>query len=100
MDVNEPRTLKEANDGLNRQKHRRTVWEAVHDYLDKNFIGKDGRQVKALRSPGAMPEIVPEDVIEEVLSAIGDGPIAELNNSITSIENQKVIVVGEAKGSS
>ncbi len=97
--MNEPRTLKEANDALNRQKHRLTVWEAIHDWLDKNFVGKDGRQAKALRSPGAMPEIVPEEVIEEVLSSIGDGPIAQLNSEIVSIENQKVVMVGEAKGS-
>jgi hypothetical protein len=98
--MDEPKTLKEANDTLNRQKHRLTVWEALHDYLDKSFIGKDGRAVKALRSPGAMPEIVPEDVIEEILSSIGDGPIAQLSNEIATIENQKVVVIGEAKGSS
>lgn len=98
--MNEPKTLKEANDALNRQKHRLTVWEAIADYLDKNFVGKDGRQTKALRSPGAMPEIVPEEVIEEILSTIGDGPIAQLNNEIMAIENQKVVVIGEAKGSS
>ncbi len=94
-----PMTLKEANDALNRQKHRLTVWEAVHNWLDQNFIGRDGRQVKALRSPGAMPELVPEEVIEEILSSIGDGPIAQLNNEIASIETQRVVVVGEAKGS-
>lgn len=93
-------TLKEANDALNRRKHLLTVWEAVHDWLDKNFVGKDGRQVKAIRSPGAVPEIVPENVIEEILGSIGDGPIAQLNNEITAIENQKVVVIREAKGSS
>lgn len=95
-----PKTLREANDSLNHQKHRLSVWEAIHDWLDKNFVGKDGRTVKALRSPGAMPEIVPESVIEEVLTYIGDGPITQLSNEITVIENQNVIVVEEAKGSS
>jgi len=98
--MNDAKTLKEANEALNRRKHLLSVWEALHDYLDKNFIGKDGRQVKALRSPGAMPEIVPEDVIEEILGAIVGGPIAQLNNEIASIENQKVVVLGEAKASS
>jgi hypothetical protein len=95
--MSDAKTLKEANDNLNKAKHRLSTWEMLHDFLDKNFIGKDGRSTKAIRSPGAMPEIVPEDIIEEILSAIGAGPIAQLNNEIASIENQKVVVVGEAK---
>lgn len=98
--MSEPRTLKEANDLLNRQKHRLSVWEALHDWLDKNFVGKDGRTPKGLRSPGAMPEIVPEEVIEEILGTIGDGPITQLQAEIAAIEGQRVVVVGEAKGSS
>jgi hypothetical protein len=99
--MDEPRTLKEANDVLNRQKHRLSVWEALHDWLDKNFVGKDGRQPKALRSPGAMPEIVPEEVIEEILGSIGDGPIAQLQQEISTIESQRVVILtGEAKGKS
>lgn len=99
--MEEPRTLKEANDVLNRQKHRLSVWEALHDWLDKSFISKDGRTAKALRSPGALPEIVPEEVIEEILGSIGDGPIAQLQKEIATIESQRVVVLtGEAKGSS
>lgn len=99
MEQQQPQTLKEANDGLNRRKHLLSVWEMLHDYLDKNFIGKDGREAKAIRSPGAVPEIVSEDIIEEILSFIGDGPIAQLNSEITDIETQKVVVIREAKGS-
>jgi len=100
MQAENPKTLKEANDLLNRQRHRLAVWEALHDWLDKNFVGKDGRQSKALRAVGAMPELVPEEVIEEILSSIGDGPIAELQGEISTIEAQRVVVVGEAKGQS
>lgn len=95
-----PKTLKEANDVMNRQKHRLSVWEAIHDWLDKSFIGKDGRAAKGLRSPGAFPEIVPAEVIEEILGSIGDGPIAQLQNEIATMETQKVVVITEAKGSS
>lgn len=100
MQAENPKTLKEANDVLNRQRHRLAVWEALHDWLDKNFVGKDGRQSKALRALGAMPEIVPEEVIEEVLGQIGDGPIAQLQSEIATIEGQRVVIVGEAKGQS
>jgi hypothetical protein len=98
VDQQQPQTLREANDTLNHKKHMLSTWEALHDYLDKNFIGKDGRQAKAIRSPGAVPEAVPESVIEEILCFIGEGPIAQLTNEITDIESQKVVVIREAKG--
>lgn len=100
--MEEPQTLKAANDSLNDRKHRLSVWEAVANWLDTNFVSKDGRTMrsgKGLRSPGATPDIVPEEVIEEILTFIGDGPISQLNTEITMLENQKVVVIGEAKGS-
>lgn len=91
------RTLKEANEALARLKHRLSVWEAVHDWLDKNFIGKDGRQTKSLRSPGAVPDVVPEETFEEVLQFIGEAQISELMREIAALEGQHVVVVREAK---
>lgn len=91
-------TLKEQLDRLNGSKHRLTVWEAIHNYLDSNFIGKDGRPAKGLKSPGATPELVPEEAIEEILQWLGNGPIAQLQSEIAAIENQQVVVLdGEAK---
>jgi hypothetical protein len=98
MKEGQTRTLKEQMDLLNSNKHRLTVWEAVHSYLDSNFIGKDGRPSKGLKSPGAFPEMVPEAIIEEIIQWMGSGPITQLQNDITSIENQHVVVInGEAK---
>lgn len=95
------RTLKEQMDLLNGNKHRLSVWEAIHNFLDSNFIGKDGRPPKGLKSPGAVPEMVPEEVIEEILQWLGNGPIAQLQTEIAAIENQQVVVLdGEAKAES
>ena len=92
-------TLKEQLERLTALKHRLAVWEAIHHHLDENFVAKDGRgALKAIRVPDCQVEVVPEETIEDVLQAVGDGPIAELKAQIDEIENQQVVVLGEAKG--
>jgi hypothetical protein len=91
-------TLKEQVEKLTALKHRLAVWEAAHAHLDEHFVAKDGRTAqKAIRVPNCSVEVVPEETVEDVLQAIGDGPIAELKAQIEEIENQQVVVLGEAK---
>jgi hypothetical protein len=90
-------TLKEQVEEITKLKHRLAVWEAIHYLVDEKFISKDGRKASAVRVPNCAVEIVPEEMVESVLQAIGDGPIAELQEQINTIENQEVVVIGEAK---
>lgn len=87
-------TFREQLDKLTSLKHRLAVWEAVYDHLDSTFVKKDGRGAsKAIRVPNCIVEVVSEETIEDVLQAIGDGPIAELKEQITEIEEQPVVVL-------
>lgn len=87
-------SLKEQIEELTRLKHRLAVWETLADYLDQNFISKDGRNaLKAIRAPGAHSEIVSEEMIESVLQALGEGPIAELNEQVKAIEDGEITIV-------
>jgi hypothetical protein len=91
-------TLKEQLNTLTSLKHRLAVWEALHDHLNENFISKDGQKAtKAIRVPDSSVEVVPEETIEDVLQALGDGPISELQRQIAEIENRQVIILEEAK---
>jgi hypothetical protein len=77
-----------------------SVWEALYAHLDESFVGRDGKlATKAIRVPDCAEEVVPEETIEDVLQAIGDGPISELREQITEMENQHVVVLEEAKAS-
>lgn len=93
-------TLKEQLEELTKLKHRLAVWEAIHYLVDEKFISKDGKRgVSAIRVPNCVVEVVHEEMVESVLQEIGDGPIAELQAQVDSIENQQVVVIGEAKAS-
>jgi len=89
-------TLKDQLQQLNERRHRLAVWEMVFAYMDETFISRDGRPAeKGIRAVDAMPDKVPEEVIEAILQEIGDGPITTLKGEIEAIENQE-IAVGEA----
>ena len=91
-------TLKEQLDTLTGLKHKLAVWEALYSLIDEQFIAKDGRAAqRAIRVPNCAVELVPEETIEDVLQAIGSGPIGELRKQIDDIENQEVVVLGETK---
>lgn len=89
-------TLKESTAELARLKQRLAVWEAIHILVDDKFISKDGRKAGGIKVEGT-DDLVPEETIEDVLQAIGDGPIKELKDQIEEIENREVVVLGEAK---
>ncbi len=92
-------TRREQVEELTKLKHRLTVWQAIYRLVDERFISKDGRKVGGIKVQGCADELVPEETIESVLQEIGEGPIALLSANIESIENQQVVVVGEAKAS-
>ncbi len=87
-------TLREQLDKITGLKHRLAVWEAISAFLDDNFLSKDGRQApKGLKVPDCAPEVVPESTVEDVMQAIGKGPIADLQEEIAAIENQEVVIM-------
>jgi hypothetical protein len=88
-------TLKEQMAQLVGLKHRLAVWEALAALMDDGFVSKDDRKAsRAIRVPDCSIEVVPEDTIEDVIRTIGEGPIAELRDQISTIENQQVVVLG------
>lgn len=91
-------SLKEQLLELQRLKRRLAIWEAIHFLADEKFVSKDGRKVSGIRVPGTN-DVIPEDEIEAVLQAIGEGPIAELTAEIQAIEEKEVVVLGESKAS-
>lgn len=89
-------TFKEQIQKLEGLQHRLVTWEAIHSWLDENFIAKDGRPaVKALKAVDengkklCYQELVPEETLEGVLREIGDGPIKDLRAQIAAIENEE-----------
>lgn len=84
-------TLKEQLEELGSKRRRLAVWEMLHAHLDENFVPRDGgRAPKAIKLDDG--DLVPEDIIEDVIQALGDGPIATLKGEISAIENQEVVV--------
>lgn len=87
-------TLKETLDQLTGLKHRQAVWEAIYAYLEENFVARDSSPPKvAIRAPNCSVEVVPEEVIEDVLQHIGEEHIKELTDKITDIEDQEIVVL-------
>lgn len=89
-------TFKDRLQELQGLKRRLAVWEAIHYLVEDKFITKDGGKVSGIKIPDS-GDLVPEEIIEDVLQAIGDGPIAELKTQIEDIELQEVIVITEKK---
>lgn len=88
----EPTTVQEQIKALTEAKHRLAVWEAVFQYLD-DFISKDGRATqKAIRVPDCLVEIVPEDLVDEVLQTIADSHIKQFKQQIFDIEQRKLAI--------
>lgn len=93
-------TLRDQLHNLTRLKHRLAVWEALHAYLDENFVAKDGRPAqKSLKVPDCLVDVVSEDEIEDVMKALAEGPVTDLRAEISAIENQEVTILpGGASG--
>ena len=87
-------TFKEQQQALIKHQHLLAIWEYVYEHLDDNYISKDGREVeKGLRAPGCLVDLVPEDVIDEVLMSISAGPIEELKKRVDNIQNQELVIM-------
>lgn len=82
-------------------QHRLAVYEAAYSFLDDTFIPKDGRSTeKGLRVADCMVELVPPNVIEEVLRELAEGRIAELQAELALIENQPIVEKKNRKAAS
>ena len=87
-------TIKAHIEKLTALKHRLAVWESLTQFLDENFISKDGRDApKALKVTDCLVDTVPEETIESVFQAIGEGPISELSEQIRELESQEVTII-------
>jgi len=87
-------SLKDQIAELTSAKHRLAVWELLYAHLDSNYVPKDsGAPQKAIRVPDCAVELVPHEVIEEILQTLSDGPIKEQHEEIARIENQEVLPV-------
>lgn len=90
-------TIKEHLDKLTDLKHRLAVWEALHEFLDDGgFVSKDeGRPAsRAIQVPDCVVPVVPEETIESILQSIAEGPLQQLRDQISELENQTINVVG------
>lgn len=87
-------TFKEQQDSLVKAQHELAVWEFLYAHLDEHYISKDGRVVeKGLRVPGCLIPMVPEETIDEVLTAIGAEKVSLLRARVEEIENQELVVI-------
>jgi hypothetical protein len=88
-------TLKEQLAELGNLKDRLSVWKAIHNLMEGRFLSKDGRPAaEAIRVHGT-DSLVPEETVEDVLQAIGDGPIAEIQAQINEIESRDVVIISD-----
>lgn len=84
-------TLKELQAAQVVLQQRVSVWESIADFLDSNFLSKDGQVApKAIRAPGCIVDRVPEEQIEYVLQTIMEGPLAEIRGELEKLESQEL----------
>jgi hypothetical protein len=90
-------SLKEQIAALTTAKHKLAVWEVLYAHLDSSYVPKDSGVVqKAVRVPDCMVELVPPEIIEEILQTLSEGPIKELQDEINLIENQELVLKRKA----
>lgn len=91
-------TLKQQIEERTKLQHRLAIWEAIHHLMSERFLRKDGRPAsEGIRVPNCPIELVPEESIEDVLQAIGEGPIAEIQSLIDEIEGQEVMIIPDMR---
>ena len=90
-------SLKDQIAALTTAKHKLAVWELLYAHLDSSYVPKDsGTAQKAIRVTDCMAEIVPPEIIEEILRTLSEGPIKELQGEINTLENQELILKRKA----
>jgi hypothetical protein len=88
-------SFKEQLERLTVLKHQLAVWELLHAHLDSNYVPRDaGGPQKAIRVSDCLVELVPPEVIEEVMQELTSGPMAELQEAIKKIESMDVDTKG------
>lgn len=87
-------TFKEQQSMLTEAQHQLAVWEALYKFLDEQFISRNGNTPKkAIMAHDCLIQVVPEDILEEVLKSLAQEKIAPLQQTIDSINNQEVVVM-------
>lgn len=86
-------TLKELNDQVTALRLQLAVWESVEYHLQENYLSKDQRLAqKAIKVPDCLVELVPEEVINQIVSEIGTVYITSLRNKINELEGQPLTI--------
>ncbi len=91
-------TFKEQQKALTESQHKLAVWEFLYKFLDENFIARDGgNPKKAIKAYDCLIEIVPEDIIEDVLQYLAEDKIAPIQQTIKTINDQEMVIVPNEK---
>lgn len=70
------------------------MWEALYKFLDDKFVAHDGgKPAMAIAVPDCLIEVVSQDTLEEVLSAISQEKILPLKSTLDQINNQEMVVM-------
>jgi hypothetical protein len=89
-----PTSFKDQQEQLTSAQHHKAVWEALYKFLDENFIAHDGgNPKKAIAAHDCLVQVVPEDVIEDVLRAIAQEKIQPIEKTMEKIMSQEVVIL-------
>lgn len=89
-----PTTFKDQQKLLTEAQHQLAVWETLYKFLDENFISRNGSTPKkAIMAHDCLIQVVPEDILEEVLRIFAQEKIAPLQQAIQSINDQEVVIM-------
>lgn len=92
MTVPKIMTYKRLQETLADLRDQLAIWEYLHDHVADVFVSKDNRPPKkSLRADDSIRKIS-EAAFEEVMEAIGTGPIKELQGKIAALEEQAMII--------
>lgn len=79
---------------LTSSQHQLAVWEALYRFLDENFIAHDGGEPKkAIMAHDCLIQVVPEDILEDILNNLSQEKIVPLQKAIKEINEHEVVVM-------
>ncbi len=86
-------TFKEQQQLLTEYQHKKAVWEALFRFLDDNFVAHDGGEPKkAIMVHDCLIQVVPQDLLEDILNSISKEKILPLQQALDQINNQEITV--------
>lgn len=92
MSVPRIMTYKRLQETLAGLRDQLAVWEYLHAHIEDVFVSKDNRPPKKSLCPDDSVRKIKETQFEEVLEAIGTGPVKELQEKIAALEEQAMII--------